>query len=86
MLRSALAHAHVQAAIAAAPVLYGGDTRPVDGSVRSIDIGGNVIEVGVDCAGSPNCEPIPQGVAALADLLWTIEDQQLSFGSCDLPQ
>jgi len=83
-LNSALADADVQAAIAAAPVLYGGDTRPVDGSVRRIDIDGQVVDVGNDCAAGASCDPIPEGVAALADLLWTIERQQLSFGACEL--
>ena len=84
MVNAALATADVKAAIAAAPILYGGDPRPVDGSVQRLDIGGKIIEVGSDCADSPDCAPLPTGVVQLAELLFNLEDQQLDINNCTL--
>ena len=74
---AALTHADVTTAIADAPVLYGCDSRPVDGQVLRIEIGQAVIEVG-----SEGCGGIPEGVAALAELLRDLETEQRSRGEC----
>ena len=76
-VEAALAHADVTAAIAGAPVLYGCDSRTVDGQVLRIEIGESVIEVGSD-----GCGGIPEGVAALAELLRGIEAEQRARGEC----
>jgi hypothetical protein len=78
----ALADPDVRAAVAAAPVLYGGDPRPVDGSVLRIEIDGDVIEVGPECGTASNCTPIPSGIAELARLLGSLTDQELARGQC----
>jgi hypothetical protein len=78
----ALAHADVRTAIAAAPVLYGRDTRPVDGVVFRIQIGSAVVEVGLPCNGSTACTPIPPGVDMLAALLRQLTTQELGRGPC----
>jgi hypothetical protein len=74
---NALAHPDVTTAVAAAPVLYGCDTRPVDGQVLQIDLGTARIEVGRD-----GCGQIPEGVAALAALLRALEAEQLEREQC----
>jgi hypothetical protein len=79
----AVADADVQAAITRAPVLYGQDSRPVDGTVFRIDIGGATIDVGDDCAGSSGCTAIPAGVAALRIALQALTDQQRPLPTCD---
>jgi hypothetical protein len=81
-VRSALADADVQTALAKAPVLYGLDTRPSDGSVFVITNAGKEISVGADCGGASGCTPIPAGVAKLAALLHTIDTEQLATGTC----
>lgn len=81
-VNNALNHADVVAAIAAAPVTYGHDSRPVDGTVLRITIGEKVIEVGHPCAGRNNCTEIPAGVQALADVLTQLTDQELGRGTC----
>lgn len=77
----AIADADVQAAIRAAPVVYGEDTRPVDGAVFRIQIGDALIEVGTRCA-STACKPVPPGVDILVSLLQTITKQELSRSPC----
>ena len=77
----AMAHADVQAAIAAAPVIYGEDTRPVDGAVLRIQIQSAVIEVGTPCRAA-GCKPIPAGVDALATLLQALTKQELGRAPC----
>jgi hypothetical protein len=79
----ALDDADVRAAIAAAPVLYGSDPRPVDGQVMRIEIGAAIIEVGGACS-APNCKPIPPGVTSLAEMLKAITKQQLSRAPCNM--
>ena len=81
-LLATLAHADVAAARAAAPVLYGRDLRPVDGTVFQIVIGADVIEVGADCTGAPGCVAIPDGVTALVELLRALDAQELGMGEC----
>jgi hypothetical protein len=74
-----VAHPDVQAAIAAAPVLYGTDPRPVDGTVNQIDVAGAEILVGGQCTGSSTtCNTIPPGVVALAAIIDDLIEQQES--------
>ncbi|KYF58748.1 hypothetical protein BE04_14270 [Sorangium cellulosum] len=79
---SALGHPDVVAALAAAPVLYGRDARPVDGSLFRIQVDGAVVDVGYECGEAPDCVPIPDGVAALADALRTLTQEQLARQTC----
>jgi hypothetical protein len=74
-------HADVQAAIAAAPVLYGEDPRAYDGQVLRIQIGAAVIEVGPACRNA-GCKPIPAGVDALAQQLPLLTKQELAREPC----
>jgi hypothetical protein len=78
----ALADSDVTAAFAAAPVLYGRDTRPVDGSVLVITYGGKDVSVGLDCGGTSGCTEIPPGVAKLVALLRAVDTDQLAIGTC----
>jgi len=78
----ALAHPDVEHARSMGAVLFGEDTRPVDGQVFRIDIdSAGVIEVGAPCQ-SAGCNPIPEGVSALVDLLHAIDAEQLSLDPC----
>jgi hypothetical protein len=79
----AIMNADVKAALAAAPVLYGEDPRPYDGQVLRIQIGSAIIEVGVACRVA-GCKPVPDGVAALANLLQAITKQELSRAPCSM--
>ena len=80
---AAVAAPDVQAAFAKAPALYGVDTRPADGAVFHVELGGRALDVGDACpspdAGS--CAPIPAGVSALVALLQALDAQQLA-GAC----
>lgn len=80
----ALAHPDVQAALAKAPVLYGRDTRPVDGVVLRITTGGKQIEVGDDCAGASGCTEVPAGVKALVALLTDLDERKTLPDACPL--
>lgn len=84
-VNAALAHPDVTAGFAAAPVLYGRDTRPVDGTVFRIERGGKVIELGQDCGGggSAGCRSIPAGLAALRQLLQSLAQQQVALDGCE---
>ncbi len=81
-LQAALADPDVVAALAMAPVLYGRDTRPSDGTVFQIQVGSRLVEIGVDCAGASGCRPVPPGVARLRTLLESISAAQLRIGMC----
>jgi hypothetical protein len=78
----ALEQPDVRAALAAAPILFGRDNRPVDGAVFRITVGTAVIEIGAPCNGAANCSEIPQTVAALGIRLRTLTSQELARGSC----
>jgi hypothetical protein len=80
---AALAHADVLTAFADAPVLYGRDTRPFDGTVFQIEVAADVIEVGSDCAGQLGCVPVPAGVQALRTALEALTAQQRMLPDCD---
>lgn len=79
---AALADTDVQAAFAIAPVLFGRDSRPVDGTVFRIEVGGAVIEVGDACT-DPTCTAIPAGVEALRGVLQQLAEQQRALPDCD---
>jgi hypothetical protein len=83
-----IAHPDVQAAIAVAPVLYGGDPRPIDGIVQQIDVAGAEILVGGECGPSfVACNAIPEGVAALAAIIDDlVEQQENEVPSCKLTE
>ena len=74
-IQAALGHADVVAALAAAPILYGRDTRPVDGQVFQIHIVDRVIEIGMDCNGAADCIDEPAGVLTLRTYLQTLASQ-----------
>ncbi len=78
----ALEQPEVKAALAAAPVLFGRDTRPVDGVVFRITVGGAVIEIGLPCNGTSGCREIPQTVDALGIRLRALTAQELGRESC----
>jgi hypothetical protein len=80
-LLRALAHDDVRRALAAGKVLYGEDTRPVDGQVLKIEMNGAIIEVGQPCQ-SALCTPIPPGVDALGNILRSLTTQELARPSC----
>lgn len=78
----ALAHPDMVAAVKAAPVLYGKDSRPVDGQVFRILVDGKTIDVGGDCGGTAGCTPVPPGVQAAAKLLQDIDTAELALSPC----
>jgi hypothetical protein len=81
-VNAALASDDMKAALAAAPVLFGRDSRPVDGSVFRIEIDGTTIDIGGDCNGEAGCPAIPAGVAAARQVLEALTTQQRALGSC----
>jgi len=84
---AALAEPAVQAAFAAAPKLFGTDSRPVDGSVYSLELGGATVEVGGECGGGGGlggtCTEIPSALGALVSLLQALVTQQMALPDCD---
>jgi hypothetical protein len=84
---AAFAHPDVQAAFAAAPTLFGVDSRPVDGQVYRIELGNTAIEVGGPCGSGGGlggaCTEIPRGVADLVSLLEDLVTQQRTLPDCD---
>jgi hypothetical protein len=72
----------VKQAIAAMKVVYGIDTRPSDGSVFRIEVGGAIIDVGSPCTATGGCTPIPGGVSMLVDELRAIDAQELLAEPC----
>lgn len=79
----ALRDSDVEAARAAAPILYGVDSRPADGAVFVIDFGDAVIEVGGECMGSAGCTEIPAGVGALRDALMAMQTHVDGSSGCE---
>jgi hypothetical protein len=78
----ALEQPDVRAALAAAPILFGRDSRPVDGVVFRITVGAAMVEIGDPCNGAANCREIPQTVAALGIRLRALTSQEIARGSC----
>jgi len=81
-ITGALANADVQSALRVAPVLYGRDLRPVDGTVFRVTVGGQTIDVGAACESLAGCRPIPRGVAALVEVLRSLDRQELGKLAC----
>jgi hypothetical protein len=77
----AVDNAEVQAALAAAPVLYGTDNRPLDDQIFVFEVAGASVEVGAPCTECEN--PIPGGVSELVDLLTQLATEQLAEPPCD---
>jgi hypothetical protein len=80
-IRLAVINVDVQAAIAAAPVLYGEDLTVVDGTLFRMQIQNATVDVGYPCA-TPECKAIPAGVGLLAKLLETLTKQELARAPC----
>ncbi|MEA2699203.1 MAG: hypothetical protein QOI66_3474 [Myxococcales bacterium] len=66
------------------PLLYGTDSRPVDGAVYSVRRSdGHGVLVGGDCAGGAgNCRPIPGGLTVLVGILKQFDQQMLARPEC----
>ena len=80
---AALDHADVETALAKGTVLFGVDSRPLDGQVFEIKVGKSTITVGNACPPpSSSCTPIPPGVNTLAQLLRDIDEEQLNLTPC----
>jgi hypothetical protein len=79
-----LLHPDVRAALAEPqPLLYGHDTRPVDGTVFEFKrADGRGVLVGNPCNGQADCRPIPAGVAQLTKRLRDLDTQQLAAPEC----
>lgn len=76
-INALLAADDVQDAIAAAPVVFGADSRPLDGVLLRIEIDGAILDVGSPCTmSSPSCADIPPGVGELAEALEVLLVQQ----------
>jgi hypothetical protein len=82
-INRALQHPDVRAALAAAPVLYGGDPRALDGQVDQVQVDGKVIEIGMSCD-DPICD-IPPGVEEFRNILVAVAEQELAT-DCDLAE
>jgi hypothetical protein len=78
-----LARADVQAALAAPePLIYGQDTRPVDGALFEFKrADGRGFLVGSPCQAA-GCRAIPPGLAQLAKRLQDLDQQQLAAPEC----
>ncbi len=81
-VQQALAHPDVQMAFGTR-VIFGADTRPADGQIFRIELGGDVIEVGSQCMGGGGCLPIPTGVQLLQGMLQNLIAQQRALPDCD---
>jgi hypothetical protein len=89
-IEAAVNHRDVQQALSAkSPLLYGRDSRPVDGTVFEFKRAGDSRSflVGSACAGGQPidgaaCLEIPTGVAELRDLLLKLDQQQLATAEC----
>jgi hypothetical protein len=82
-IASALANPDVRVAIALAPILYGYDPRPLDGTVYEIQVGTAIIDVGEECIGRTDCPvSIPPSLRALVNLLTNLDAQELARGQC----
>ena len=75
-IEAALEDPDVQHALSTAPVFYGTDPRPSDGSAFKMMIGSSVLEIGA-CTGC-----VPAGVQRLADLLQALDAQELAKPAC----
>jgi hypothetical protein len=83
----AIADPDVQTALAmATPPIYGGDPRPVDGTIfQFLRADGHGFLAGGVCSGAPlpgNCVDVPAGIARLVNALQALDQQQLQDPSC----
>ncbi|MDH5671922.1 MAG: BPTI/Kunitz domain-containing protein [Myxococcales bacterium] len=85
-LSAVLQHADVVSALAAAPALFGEDTRPVDGAILLVSIDGLELLIGEPCDGLAGCTEIPAGIARLQQTLLSLGRQQLATGVCTAPE
>ena len=83
-IKNDLADADVQAALAMpTPPLYGGDTRPVDGTIfQFLRDDGRGFLMGRACGGATGCIDIPAGIAKLVADLRLLDTRQLMDPSC----
>ena len=81
----ALADPDVVRAFASAPILYGVDSRPIDGSLYRITYGGRQIDIGDNCRpGSTTCVPPPAGVVRLREFLQRLTMIRMRLGMCSM--
>jgi hypothetical protein len=66
------------------PVLYGRDTRSVDGTVFEITLGPQVIDVGDACNGQAGCTDVPAGIQRLVDELMAVDMQLQAQPACQV--
>ena len=72
-----------QALAAATPPLFGGDTRPVDGSVfQFLRNDGRGFLAGTPCGSATGCTAIPAGISKLVADLRALDTQQLKDAIC----
>lgn len=86
-VNAALAARDVQAAFGTARggtmLVYGVDSRPVDGQVFSVSLDGAEVIVGNPCrTGGMGCLEIPVGLQRLVDVLTALRDQELLRPAC----
>lgn len=86
---AAFENADVTAAFGGSTELYGSDPRGCDGSVLAITYGGKTIDVGGDCSEASNCGapstpcvPAPAGLNALAQVLVSLDAQEIKTKDC----
>jgi hypothetical protein len=69
--------------VAAPPLLYGVDNRPVDGAVFVFDrAGGGSFTVGDPCNGQPGCQDAPAGIQRLVADLKQLDKEQAMTAAC----
>jgi hypothetical protein len=83
-IKTDLAQADVQAALAqATPPIYGGDARPVDGTIfQFLRDDGRGFLAGGPCGGAASCVDVPAGIAALVADLRALDARQLMDPAC----
>ena len=79
---TALADPAVKTALAAGTIIYGEDTRPVDGQVFRITQVRSTVEVGRTPCTLASCKPVPPGVQTLVNTLQQLTKEQLSREPC----
>jgi hypothetical protein len=84
-ISAALDSPEIEAAMAAAPILYGSDPRPVDGQLLHVELNGKIIEIGEQCSGDGlNCD-IPNSIESLPFTLNAVQQHELRT-DCLLPE
>jgi hypothetical protein len=82
-LRAALSASDVVSGFGDGSLVYGLDSRPVDGQLFVLERADQKqLVVGSDCQGQSGCRAIPKGVAALVTLLNKLSDEQAAMGPC----